>query len=355
MSEPAASKDDECCVCLKQPPPDQCFILPCSHMLCAEHARSVARRMGRCPYCQQAFAAEEARPMLDVRDVLTVLCFDTSSSMWYSDGLLGFVGRSRLDTARDTAIDVVRNERREQTAGAQHWVCMSSFDTDWRLVMPPRDVATPLGMGELITKLKKLEPTGRYTAFFDAYHMLLLYLGAVPRWRDLRINVMIFTDGQDNLSSIKNAGEMTEALRSLARALHVVTYYVNVGGSVPRSKRLSDMVDAVFCDVTSANWQYKAMSIASTTTHAAEASLPPAAPQELTYAQRALRVVDDVRASLLAALPSVPSRSPGAAELSDGAAAAAAADATLIEFAQEREAGDEGDQAQPRVASTVQE
>lgn len=282
-SQPSAEGSgpgEMCCVCLETPSAIDTRVLPCSHTLCRNCVALIVNKTSRdpssvppgspshlplcaCPLCRESFTPADAKPLLDVLDVLDIFCFDTSSSMWWSDSpVLPLFGSSRLSIAQQMAQSIM-NRRRQEAAlqGSTYQAVISRFDEKWSPVLGPFGISSDAHERMFVQQMQKLSPSGQKTAFYDAYLGLIQYMERAPRFRKLRLSVVLFTDGQEN-SSCSDSSKVPERIKQMAKKLHCLSFYVNIGGDSPRSRRVADSIDAKFCDAHSSDWEKVAMSLA---------------------------------------------------------------------------------------------
>ena len=120
--------------------------------------------------------------------------------------------------------------------------------------------------------------------------------------------MILLTDGQNNADS-GDTSKVPERIKHMNSKLHCLSFYVNIGGDVPRSRSIADSIDAKFFDAHSTDWERVAMDLSD---KLAQIKPPTASKTSTSIAASPVHVIAKApsRSELLfSRLPSVPTHS----------------------------------------------
>jgi len=182
-------------------------VLHCGHSLCEQCLKKMLSNEAKsCSICQTELNQDDKKYAKNYalieylkkekevsgghQNEYALICIDVSTSMRYSDCILPFFGTSRLEVAKLAAIDLVTKKNKPN-----FYVSLYKFGTQTIIVQDFSDQHHK----QLIQNIRKLEPTDKHTAMFEALYDCVSRLSELKEEADR--NLFFFTDGGENFSS----------------------------------------------------------------------------------------------------------------------------------------------------------
>jgi len=239
-------RSKECCLCLL--PYSDPFVLPCGHsfdMHCIKEMNITSCPLDNSPFDVTKLVENiTLKGMMEDKiiptDVYELFCIDISSSMWYSDNLIGLFGTSRLDIAKEFVKNITSKRLSETNSG--HMIGISSFDSDFKFLIRTDNKA------QCLHQLESLKPIGKYTALLDS--VLECQIELQKYASNCQLRLIILTDGADNCSAERSKNnpnlKTLEEANQKGKKLGIYTAVYGIGGDTKQIKKMAEDLGAKF-------------------------------------------------------------------------------------------------------------
>ncbi|CAF0721068.1 unnamed protein product [Adineta steineri] len=225
------------------------FLSPCGHSFDREcilqHQTCPIERCNAYVYETSLIPNHTIKSLVDRHYQLTqciyeIFLLDTSTSMWYSDFYIKYIGKSRFQAAIEFLTKIFEQRWNSTT----NQISLVTFDTN-----PYERFSFEMIREHHIKILQKLQPDGAYTALFDAIKFCLKKFENLNQKinRSTTQCLYILTDGGDNFSASGNQQHYIHYVKEQSQKLNISGHIIQIGDkNLTNTKDVCDKIDYHF-------------------------------------------------------------------------------------------------------------